>query len=517
MKKVVKAFSSSQASGLFALAASNPDAPLSPVFAFWRDFACRYLTLLCRSPESGGGVFDSIDPPQPAEIKAMQEAVPPMLGGEYLNVGLLQDFWIDLDGWVRKEIASSGAGLSGWLKRHAPMWQQVGRVCFHLAENKRDPQFPFAFLATYAPRLSRGGQVQYQPLGRALQEYAGERNKKALIGLLSPVQAASEKSPWIRNLVDSGDVFHPLAWSPRDAYRFLQEVPLLEESGLLVRLPDWWQSRPRPRVVVTMGEKRQSRLGADTMLDFQVELALGEERLTKAEWLRLMESQEGLVNLKGKWVEVDREKLSEALAHWKRVEKQAGENGISFLQGMRLLAGASSDLETDGTSGEDDREWAFVKAGDWLSGVLEGLRNPDGLDSTGQSKVFRGTLRPYQAIGHEWLRFLTSLGLGACLADDMGLGKTIQILSLLASIRERKKDGDRPSLLVLPASLIANWRDETRRFAPDLRARFVHPSETDRTSLSAMAEDPSRALAGCDLVLTSYGMLLRQKWLLETE
>ena len=74
-----------------------------------------------------------------------------------------------------------------------PIWQQVGRVCFHLAENKGDPRFPFAFLATYAPRLSRAGRVTYQPLGRALQEYAGARNKKALINLLSPVQRGGGK------------------------------------------------------------------------------------------------------------------------------------------------------------------------------------------------------------------------------------------------------------------------------------------------------------------------------------
>ncbi|MEW6666323.1 MAG: DEAD/DEAH box helicase [Thermodesulfobacteriota bacterium] len=517
MKKVANAFSSCQACGLLALAASNPDAPLSPSLAFWRDFACRYLTSLCRSPESAGDYLDSIDPPQPVEIKAMRDAAPPMMGGEYLSADLLSDFWVDLDGWIRKEIALSSAGLSGWLKRYAPMWQQVGRVCFHLAENKNDPQLPFAFLATYAPRLSQGGQVQYQPLGRAFQEYAGQRNKKALISLLSPVQAASEKSSFIQSLVDSGDVFHPLAWSPKDAYRFLEEVPLLEESGVLVRLPDWWQKRPRPRVVVTMGERKQSRLGTGTMLDFKVELALGEERLTEAEWRQLMEGEEGLVNLRGKWVEIDRERLSEALAHWKRVEKHAGEDGISFIEGMRLLAGAPSDLGMDGEPRETDREWAFVNAGTWLSGVLAGLRNPESLDSYGRGKGFHGALRPYQAIGHHWLGFLSSLGLGACLADDMGLGKTIQILSLLASLKEAKKDGDKPSLLVLPASLVANWRDEIKRFAPALHACFVHPSETDKTVLSAMAAEPSKALAGSDVVLTTYGMLLRQEWLLDLE
>jgi SNF2 family DNA or RNA helicase len=518
MRRVFNAFSSCQFSGLFALAASNPDEPLSPPLSFWRDFACRYLTHLCRTPESAKNALDPIDSPEPTEIQAMLFSAPPMEGGEYLSAGLLQDLWIGLDGWVRKEISSSTMGLADWLKKHAPLWQQVGRVCFHLAENKRNPQFPFAFLATYAPSLSRGGRVQYQPLGRALQEYAGQRNKKALLSLLSPVQAASEKSAFIKKLAESKDVFHPLAWSPKEAYRFLRDVPLLEESGLLVRLPDWWQKRPRPRVVVTMGEKKQSRLNMDTMLDFRVELALGEERLTKQEWRQLMESEEGLVNLKGKWVEIDRERLSEALDHWKRVEKQAGRDGISFIEGMRLLAGAPSDFGSDGTVQDQDRDWAFVNAGAWLSKVLEGLRDPETLGKeTIGSKTFQGALRPYQRVGHQWLRFLSGLGLGACLADDMGLGKTIQVLSLLASIKEGGKNGGKPSLLVLPASLLGNWREEIRRFAPTLEACFVHPSETDKANLGRMAQDPGRALACKDVVLTTYGMILRQKWLLDME
>ena len=517
MRKVADAFSACQAAGLFALAASNPDTPLSPSLGYWRDFACRYVTQLCRTPESAASRLEPIELAAPAELSAFREAAPPMLGGEYLNTDLLHRFWIDLDEWVRKEIASSGQGLSGWLKKRAPAWQQVGRVCFHLAENKNDPGVPFAFLATYAPRLSSAGQVQYQPLARALQEYAGQRNKKGLISLLSPVQAAAEKSPFVRKLVDSGDVFHPLAWSPKDAYRFLQDVPLLEESGLLVRVPDWWQKRPRPRIAVTMGDKKHSRLGTETMLDFKVELALGEERLTQAEWRQLMEAEDGLVNLKGKWVEIDREKLSEALAHWKRVEKQAGRDGISFIEGMRLLAGSPTDLEPDGAAAEKTREWAFVDAGTWLSDVLAALRNPARIGSEGPSRSFRGTLRPYQITGQNWLRFLTSLGLGACLADDMGLGKTIQILALLLYLKENGKNEKRPSLLVLPASLLANWRDEMKRFAPTLEACFVHPSEMGKTEITAIGVDPSLVLAAKDLVLTTYGMLLRQPWLLDME
>jgi len=516
MKRVAAAFWSSQAEGLLALAATRPDAPPSPSFSFWRDFACRYLTQLCRTPESVGRRIDPIEPPLESELATMLLSAPPMQGGEYLCTEVFRSLWVDFDAWARKEVASSEDGLTGWLKKHATIWRQVGRVCFHLAENKRDPELPFAFLATYAPRLSQGGRVQYQPLGKALQEYAGERNKKALINLLSPVYRASEKIVFVKELVDSGEVFHPLAWTPNEAYRLLKNVPLLEESGLLVRLPDWWRKRPRPRVAVTIGEKSKGRFGADAMLDFKVGLALGDRHLTKEEWRRIMASEDGLAYVKGQWIEVDRQKLSEALEHWKRVEANAAEEGISFIEGMRLLAGAPADLDVDGSSGSGEREWSFVDAGKWLSNVLSGLRNPDGLTVGGHSKGFRGALRHYQEIGHNWLWFLSNLGLGACLADDMGLGKTVQVLSLLLALKENTSSG-KASLLVLPASLLANWKAEMKRFAPALRAFFLHPSETDKTALASMAGSPSEVLTKTDVVLTTYGMLLRQKWLLDVQ
>ena len=514
MAKVAAGFASSQAAGLFALAATRPDAPPPPSFVFWRDFACRYLTQLCRTPESVGNQLDPIEAPLESELAVMRLSTPPMQGAEYLSVEGLVDLWMQLDAWTRQQIAASTDGLAGWLKTHAAIWRQVGRVCFHLAENKQNPELPFAFLATYAPSLSKAGRVQYQPLGKALQEYAGQRNKKALINLLSPVQRASEKIDFVKELVDSGDVFHPLAWTPGEAYRLLKHVPLLEESGLLVRLPDWWRKRPRPRVTVTIGEKKQNRFGADSMLDFKVGVALGDQNLTAAEWRRIMASDDGLAYVKGKWIEVDRQKLSEALAHWKKLEADAAGGGISFIEGMRLLAGAPADLSADAAA-DGQQEWSFVDAGKWLTGILAGLRDPAGLTLAKRNKDLRGTLRSYQQIGSNWLWFLSNLGLGACLADDMGLGKTIQVLSLLLVLKQSKPRGAKPSLLVLPASLLANWKAEIKRFAPTLAAAFIHPSETEQAALAALAAKPGELLANTDVVLTTYAMLPRHKWLLD--
>ncbi len=512
-RRLVRAFDDGPSAGLFFLAAQGPPTPPSPSVGFWRDVARRYLTLLCRLPDAEGACLDPVQPPGPEETTRMLHSAPPMNGGEYLSADVLVQLWTELDDWVRGEIASSNRTLSEWLEKRAPGWHRIGRVCFHLAENKRDPDLPFAFLATYAPRLSRDGRVQYQPLGKALEEYAGARNKRALVALLSPVQRAAEGSTFVRALVDSGDVFHPLAWTPQEAYRFLREVPVLEDSGLLVRLPDWWRKRPRPRVSVTIGDRKQSRFSAETLLDFKVEISLGGHTLTAEERQRILTSEDGLVLLKGQWVEVDREKLSQALSFWKELEARTDGEGISFIEGMRLLAGAPADLKDPEDPLEEVQDWSFVDAGDWLSEVLAGLRDPDRLAGAGRSPHFRGTLRPYQETGHNWLWFLTRLGLGACLADDMGLGKTVQVLSLLSSLKEDHRGA--PSLLVLPASLLGNWKVEMARFAPTLTACFLHASETPRSDIQAMAGDPERATSGMDLVVTTYGMLLRQTWMHE--
>ncbi len=506
---VAKAFEAGQAQGLFALAAERIPGPVSPSVAYFRDFAAHYLAQLCQTPEVAGTEVASVPAPDPQWLASFVSDAPPIQGGEYLSADRLLRLWQELDAWVLAEVSKDAGGLAGFLQRRAPLWHQVGRICFHLAENRSDPESPFAFLATYAVGVGSGGRVRYQPLSAALREFAGARNRKALARLLAPVHEASQHSALVRALVESGDIYHPLAWTPRQAYQFLTEAPVFEQCGIVVRLPDWWKKRPRPRVTVTIGQKPQHRLGTDALLDFRVRLALGDAELTEAEWRQLLAGEDGLVLLRGQWVEVDRQKLQQALAHWKKIEREA-EGGLSFIEGMRLLAGVPADLDGQEPQEAAPREWAFVQAGQWLSGVLAGLRDPAGLEADGVPAGLQATLRPYQHVGYRWLRFLSGLGLGACLADDMGLGKTVQVLALL--VARRQEGAKRPALLVLPASLLANWKAEIRRFAPGLRVRFVHPSEGN-----GQGGPPDRAgnLAALDVVATTYGMLLRQEWLFD--
>jgi len=513
LKKVIKGFNASEEEGLFTLAASKPGIVLHPTFSYWRDFTCQYLTRLCRKPVTAEVI--SVEAPNSAELSTLILSVPPMQGGEYLSARVLVDRWTRLDAYIQNRVSSSNLTLSDWLKKYAPLWRQVGRVCFHLAENKNDPDYPFAFMATYAPTISKTGRVQYQPLSKALEEYAGARNKKVLIKLLSPVHAASQKNRFIKDLVDSGDIFHPMVWKQEDAYQLLKGAHLLEECGLILRLPDWWRKRPHPRVSVTIGDNKKTSLGITELMDFKIRLVLGDQKLTKKELKDLMKAKDGLVLLKGQWVEVNQEMLDEALSHWKKVEAEIAHDGISFIDGMRLLAGAPAGLSAGDSLDEKTRKWSFVNPGKWLSDLLISLRDPDRILGSGPGKGFYGELRPYQTIGFNWLRFLSGLGLGACLADDMGLGKTVQILSLLLANKKEKKKNTKPSLIVLPASLLANWKAEMRRFTPSLSIRIIHPSESNGADMKRLENDPDNYLANNDVVLTTYAMLQRRAVLQE--
>ena len=506
------AFEADWREALFTLAADKIPTQDMPSVRYWQQLAERYLTGLCHVPEDAESF--EVEPLSSADCAHWILTAPPMQGGEYLCEGTLQRIWERLDAWVRETVTSTG-GLAAFLQRRAPKWNQVGRVCFHLAENRNDEARPFAFMATYASGFGAAGRLKHLPLRKALEQYAGAKNRAALVKLLSPVQQAAESCDWVKDLVDSGDIYRPMAWTAARAYRLLRSAADLEESGLSVRLPNWWRRRPRPQVSVTIGAGAPSTLGAGAMLDFNVSVALGDASLSPEELDSLLGGEDGLVLLKGQWVEVDRDKLREAIEHWNTLQRQAEGGEVSFVEGMRLLAGASADLRHEERT-DDERHWVHVAPGDAMREILAGLRQPGALDAVEITDALQGTLRPYQHEGLSWLRLLTKLGLGACLADDMGLGKTIQVLALLLG---ENHDGaarpGAPSILVVPASLLGNWRDEASRFAPSLKLRFLHPAETDRQTLADIEAAPEAHLADTDLVVTTYAMLVRQAWLVQ--
>jgi non-specific serine/threonine protein kinase len=509
-RRILEAFGGGRGKGVLHLGVAELGTDLPPTLSYWRDIGKALVAKVC-------GALDPTDPqalvipgPDPDDVAAFVQAAPPMPGAELITPVLLADLWSEIGRTLASEAARHTDGVQGYLKERDSVWNVVGRVCLHLAENKRDAQYPFAFIATYIHKVSRQAKPQHLPLGRALKDYAGAGNRQKLLALLSPLSRAAEKSEFIRALIDSGEIYHPLSWTPKEAHRFLCEIALYEQAGLVVRMPDWWsaRNRPRPRVSVTVGGKTPSKLGMEALLDFDVKLTVDGNALSPKEIKELLSASEGLVLLKGKWMEVDHAKLSAVLDQWRKVQKQAQVDGVSFGEAMRMLAGAQ--LDGGGTTGDGDArpEWSEVIAGKWLSERLDDLRSPRLRSEIDANAGLKAELRPYQKLGAQWLWTLRGLELGGCLADDMGLGKTIQVLAVLSLIlRSREKGTD---LLVVPASIIDNWRLEIERFVPELKVLIAHPSRTPSTELKKLS---SNHVDVHDAVITTYGTVMRTDWI----
>ena len=141
--------------------------------------------------------------------------------------------------------------------------------------------------------------------------------------------------------------------------------------------------------------------------------------------------------------------------------------------------------------GRVERNQAFKK-------LVLNIREPEDTDYPVPEEV-AGVLRDYQRTGYRWMRTLAEFGMGGILADDMGLGKTLQALAFLLAIR---KPDDPPALVVAPSSLLFNWQEEARRFAPSLRTLVVTGPQRQR-------QEMLQEIARTDLVITSYPLIRR--------
>jgi non-specific serine/threonine protein kinase len=396
-----------------------------------------------------------------------------------------------------QELAELADGLAVW-QRDAVAGPV--RACFRLVEPAEpdlleenpspDWQLEFSLQATDEPSLVVGAE----------KVWASKRALKALARYLDAPQEtllrelgrASRLYPALNDALRTAKP-SMLTLDAEGAHAFLRQgAPMLAAAGFGVMLPGWW-SRPRARLGVRLTAGRptapgtvaaKSALGLDSLVDYQWELAIGDEKLTAAEMKRLSTLKAPLVRLRGQWVELDAKRLAAGL----KLLSAGGQMTVGEL----LHTGLST---SDGPAGLPVVSvTAEGQLGELLAGQaerrLEPIPTPAG---------FTGTLRPYQERGLAWLAFLESLGLGPILADSMGLGKTIQLLALLQRDHEGEAEVG-PTLLICPMSLVGNWQREAGKFAPELRVHVHHGAERSRGK--AFAD----AVAKAELVVTTYAL-----------
>lgn len=407
-----------------------------------------------------------------------------------------------------------------WLRNLSVAGDEHFRVAFRLSEpdpgsdgdsGQADGTWTLAFLlqATDDPSLL----IEADTVRSGTQALAGVRRlseprEKLLRGLGYAVRLFSPLERILQQGSDKNGLPAYVELDGEEAFDFMREsAALLEESGFGVLIPSWWsRSSSRLGLKARVSSKSASdgessgMMGLDKLLDYQWELSLGGQTLSREEFETLAALKSPLVQLRGEWVRLDPEQVEKALQFFaSKKSEEDGDGELEIAEALSLGLGGVEEIE-----GLDVEEVDFE---DGLAEWFERLSGERAMEPLDAPEDLRADLRPYQRTGYSWLEFLRSGGLGACLADDMGLGKTLQTLALLSRDRQQGKLQS-PALIVCPTSVVSNWHKEAERFTPGLRI-LTHQG-SDRLQGQEFAEEMDRT----DLVVTSYALLRRDAELL---
>ncbi|MBD2209481.1 DEAD/DEAH box helicase [Nostoc linckia FACHB-104] len=291
-----------------------------------------------------------------------------------------------------------------------------------------------------------------------------------------------------------------------EAFAFLQESAwVLEDAGFKVIVPAWYTPAGRRRAKIrlkasgkklapTKGETT-SYFGLNSLVQYEYELAIGEQVVTPQEWEQLINAKAPLVHFRGQWMELDRDKMQQLLEFWQsHGDEQPEMNLLEFLQ----------------RSAEAGDEWE-IEHDDVLAEMMAKLQDKTQLEPISEQLNLQGNLREYQKRGVSWLQYLEKLGLNGCLADDMGLGKSVQVIARLVQEKQGQRGDLPPTLLIAPTSVVGNWQKEIAKFAPHLTSMVHHGS--DRTQESA---DFKAACLQHDVVITSFTLARKDEKLLNS-
>lgn len=333
-------------------------------------------------------------------------------------------------------------------------------------------------------------------------------------------------------IVDGSEHFLAITLPSREHASYAGALELLKSNGFTLEPSNrkWWL-RDRHRVLNFLSSHR-ALLSADFRADFTenfekntahlktteiavdaveardgytLTLGLRAGRASETQIQAAIASNRGYIEDQGKIFLIDPSQLKKLGEAQRALSSEGGAFGSAAHRVHRLtsarLAEAQDVLEQIAPHFQPPETWRSRS---------EALRNLSQLVPAPLGEPLASLLRPYQKIGVAWLWHLYRNELGGVLADEMGLGKTLQALGLLTAVHAQEQRGrgkPRPSLVVCPASLLENWRREAARFAPELRAS-VHHGNRRLASAAAFAD--------AELIITSYGTLVRDRELMGT-
>jgi len=305
------------------------------------------------------------------------------------------------------------------------------------------------------------------------------------------ISTASTYFPPLKKVLSSKGKKSPLI-DPLEMARFIQNGQhIFNMLGIRVIVPKELKILSSPQLSLgaklKAGEKQNiSYFNLEEMLTFSWEVALGDLKLTREEFLQLVKSAAGVVKFKEHYLLLQPEEVA-------RIVKKLNQPlpKLSSAEIMQAsLTGQTANI--------------FFHSDNKLRKIIDELTR---FKLVKLPKNLKGALRPYQKRGFQWLYSNAEKGLGSCLADDMGLGKTIQAITLILKLKEEKKL-DHPALVICPTTLVGNWLKECNKFAPSLKALTYYGPE--RQLITALPVRTCTQTGHADLVITTYGLLRRE-------
>lgn len=413
--------------------------------------------------------------------------------GTFLSNGLNKDAqtagagtkkWMDFATWTQ---------WVNWYKRLQRKTQDADeRICFRLAEANNGSKDDWSLEWLLSSRRDPSILVPLQEFwsNDSLFKPSSRRIKEVLLQLGQAARIYNDLWEGMNSSAPSRIVL-----DRDETLDFLKhQAPILQAAGFRVIVPSWWTVTGRRRLRLRLTTSGSSKslaaessglFGFDSLVEFKAEIIIDGQPITVEEWEQLVTAKKGLVQVRGEWMELQRDDVVRLEEYW-NLGSQMVEMTVADL--IRSEADADS-LGLD-----------VVYKGD-IGAKLSALRNNSALKTLDQPAGLDGTLREYQIRGFSWLMYLQQLGFGVCLADDMGLGKTIQVL---ASILEDKNQSEQTgtTLLVAPTSVLGTWQREAARFTPSLSTYIHHGARRVK-----LKREFNKIVSEVDIIIVSFGIL----------
>jgi uncharacterized Zn finger protein len=283
--------------------------------------------------------------------------------------------------------------------------------------------------------------------------------------------------PDLMSFIESKGVRQLILDSEQFVKFLLDTVPVFRLFGINTILPEALNHLVRPQITIHLKTKNNRKvdkyLDLEKLLDYNWKIAIGNTFLDEKEFAELIQNVSGIVKYNEMFVHIKREDAT------KLIQQLSNKQAIT-----------SYELAKAALSGEYKEAKVSVTIN--VRKIIDNIKDTSNYELP---KNLNAELRPYQVKGYEWLLKNTKFGLGSLIADDMGLGKTVQVLSALLKIKEETNFNSKKILVIVPTTLLTNWRKEVDKFTPELKTTTYYGS-----SRKLNTED-------ADIIFTSYGTL----------